>query len=80
MKPYVAAGTLSRGPFLWFVLPLAASVMFPKAGGFKSSAKGQKSDLFGLVVIGTAVHRASAACLEPLWIAAGPLIPVRILV
>lgn len=51
MKPYVAAGTLSRG-LLWLVMPLAA-VMFPKL--VHSRAKGQKSDLFGLVVIGTAV-------------------------
>jgi len=51
MKPYVAAGTLSRG-LLWLVLPLAA-VMFPKI--VHSSVKKEKSNLFGLVVLGTAV-------------------------
>ena len=51
MKPYVAAGTLSRG-LLWLVLPLAA-VMFPKI--VQSSARREKSNLFNLVVIGTAV-------------------------
>ena len=51
MGPYVAAGTLSRG-LLWLVLPLAA-VMFPKI--VASSARKEKSNLFALVVLGTAV-------------------------
>lgn len=51
MKPYVAAGTMARG-LLWLVMPLAA-VMFPKL--VHAQAKSEKSDLFGLVVIGTAV-------------------------
>ncbi len=51
MAPYVAAGTLSRA-LLWLVLPLAA-VMFPKI--VHASAKAEKSNLFSLVVLGTAV-------------------------
>ncbi len=51
MKPYVAAGTLSRA-LLWLVLPLAA-VMFPKL--VQSHARSQKSNLFNLVILGTAV-------------------------
>jgi O-antigen/teichoic acid export membrane protein len=51
MGPYVAAGTLSRG-LLWLVMPLA-TVMFPKI--VQSSARQEKSNLFGLVVLGTAV-------------------------
>jgi hypothetical protein len=51
MKPYVLAGTLSRA-LLWLVLPLAA-VMFPKI--VHNNASRQKSNLFGLVVLGTAV-------------------------
>jgi O-antigen/teichoic acid export membrane protein len=50
MGPYVAAGTLSRG-LLWLVMPLAA-VMFPKL--VHSSVRREKSNLFGLVVLGTA--------------------------
>lgn len=50
MKPYVAAGTLSRG-LLWIVLPLA-SVMFPKI--VHSHAKSEKNNLFTFVVLGTA--------------------------
>ena len=50
MAPYVAAGTLSRA-LLWLVLPLA-SVMFPKI--VHASAKAEKSNLFGIVVLGTA--------------------------
>ncbi len=50
MAPYVAAGTLSRA-LLWLVLPLAA-VMFPKI--VHASARAEKSNLFGLVVLGTA--------------------------
>ena len=51
MAPYVAAGTLSRA-LLWLVLPLAA-VMFPKI--VHAAAKSEKSNLFNLVVLGTAV-------------------------
>jgi hypothetical protein len=51
MKPYVAAGTLARG-LLWVVMPLA-SVMFPKL--VQSSIRREKTNLFGLVVLGTAV-------------------------
>lgn len=48
---YVAAGTLSRA-LLWLVLPLA-SVMFPKL--VHSRASSQKSNLLGLVLLGTAL-------------------------
>ncbi len=49
--PYGAAGTLSRA-LLWLVLPLA-SVMFPKI--VHSTAKSEKTNLLGLVLLGTAV-------------------------
>jgi len=49
MKPYVVAGTLSRA-LLWLVLPMAA-VMFPKL--VHSSAKSEKTNLMGIVVLGT---------------------------
>lgn len=51
MKQYVAAGTLSRA-LLWLVLPLAA-VMFPKL--VQSHVQEQKTNLFNLVILGTAV-------------------------
>jgi O-antigen/teichoic acid export membrane protein len=51
MASYGAAGTLSRG-LLWLVLPLAA-VMFPKI--VHASAKSEKSNLLGIVLLGTAV-------------------------
>jgi O-antigen/teichoic acid export membrane protein len=51
IAPYVAAGTLSRA-LLWLVMPLAA-VMFPKI--VHASARSEKSNLFGIVVLGTAV-------------------------
>ena len=51
MAAYGAAGTLSRG-LLWLVLPLAA-VMFPKI--VHASAKSEKSNLLGIVLLGTAV-------------------------
>jgi peptidoglycan biosynthesis protein MviN/MurJ (putative lipid II flippase) len=57
MKRYIAAGTLSRA-LLWLVLPLA-SVMFPKL--VHSSVKKEKSNLLGIVIIGTAVLAACAA-------------------
>jgi hypothetical protein len=62
MKPYVVAGTLSRA-LLWLVLPLAA-VMFPKL--VHSSAKSEKTNLMGIVVLGTGVL---AACgMLGLWL------------
>jgi O-antigen/teichoic acid export membrane protein len=67
MAPYVAAGTLSRA-LLWLVLPLAA-VMFPKI--VHASAKAEKSNLFGLVVLGTAVLAAGGAL--GLWLV-GPVV------
>ena len=67
MAPYVAAGTLSRA-LLWLVLPLAA-VMFPKI--VHASAKSEKSNLFGLVVLGTAVLAAGGAL--GLWLV-GPVV------
>jgi O-antigen/teichoic acid export membrane protein len=51
MAPYVAAGTLSRA-LLWLVLPLA-QVMFPKI--VHAAATSEKTNLFNLVVLGTAV-------------------------
>jgi O-antigen/teichoic acid export membrane protein len=51
MASYVAAGTLSRA-LLWLVLPLAA-VMFPKI--VHASAKSEKSNLLGIVLLGTAI-------------------------
>jgi O-antigen/teichoic acid export membrane protein len=57
---YYAAGTLSRA-LLWLVLPLAA-VMFPKL--VHSRASSQKSNLLGLVVLGTALLSiVGGACL-----------------
>ena len=51
MASYVAAGTLSRA-LLWLVLPLA-TVMFPKI--VYASAKSEKSNLLGIVLLGTGV-------------------------
>ncbi len=48
---YVSAGTLSRA-LMWLVGPLAA-VMFPRL--VHSAAKGEKQNLMGLVLIGTAI-------------------------
>jgi hypothetical protein len=70
MKAYVAAGTLARG-LLWVVMPLAA-VMFPKL--VQSSIRREKTNLFGLVVLGTAV--LGICGMIGLWVA-GPLV-VRI--
>jgi Na+-driven multidrug efflux pump len=67
MAPYVAVGTLSRA-LLWLVLPMAA-VMFPKL--VHASAKSEKTNLFTLVVIGTAVMAAGGAM--GLWLF-GPLL------
>ena len=51
MACYGLAGTLSRA-LLWLVMPLAA-VMFPKI--VHSTAKSEKTNLLGLVMIGTAI-------------------------
>jgi hypothetical protein len=67
MKPYVLAGTLSRA-LLWVVMPLA-TVMFPKL--VHSRVKSEKSNLFGLVVLGTAVLSVCGAV--GLWIV-GPYV------
>ena len=54
---YVSAGTLSRG-LLWLVVPLA-TVMFPKI--VHSVARSEKSNLLGLVLLGTAILAAGGA-------------------
>ncbi len=51
MKPYIAAGTFSRG-LLWIVLPMA-TVMFPKL--VHAHTKSEKTNLFNIVILGTAV-------------------------
>ncbi len=66
MAPYVAAGTLSRA-MLWLVLPLAA-VMFPKI--VHAAAKSEKTNLFNLVVLGTAALAVCGAL--GLWLV-GPI-------
>ena len=67
MKPYAVAGTLSRA-LLWLVMPLA-SVMFPKL--VHSHAKSEKSNLFGIVVVGTGILTACGAV--GLWLV-GPVV------
>jgi O-antigen/teichoic acid export membrane protein len=67
MAPYVAAGTLSRA-LLWLVLPLAA-VMFPKL--VHANVKSEKSNLFGMVVLGTAALAICGAL--GLWLV-GPIV------
>lgn len=54
---YVGAGTLSRA-LLWLVLPLA-TVMFPKI--VHSLARSEKSNLLGLVMLGTILLAAGGA-------------------
>ena len=54
---YVAAGTLSRA-LMWLVGPLAA-VMFPRI--VHSVAKAEKSDLMGLVLLGTGMLAVTGA-------------------
>jgi O-antigen/teichoic acid export membrane protein len=54
---YVGAGTLARA-LLWLVLPLAI-VMFPKI--VHSSARSEKSNLLGVVLLGTAILAAGGA-------------------
>lgn len=57
---YVAAGTLSRA-LMWLVLPLA-TVMFPRL--VHSAVRSEESNLFGLVLAGTALLAAvGGACL-----------------
>jgi O-antigen/teichoic acid export membrane protein len=59
---YGSAGTLSRA-LMWLVGPLAA-VMFPRI--VHSAAKSEKSNLMGMVLIGTAVLAACGAV--GLWV------------
>ena len=59
---YVSAGTLSRAS-MWLVGPLAA-VMFPKI--VHAKAKAEKSDLMGVVLIGTVILAAGGA--TGLWV------------
>jgi len=64
---YGSAGTLARAS-MWLVGPLAA-VMFPKI--VHAKAKGEKSDLMGLVLIGTVILAAGGAtglCLFRPWV------------
>jgi O-antigen/teichoic acid export membrane protein len=59
---YVSAGTLARAS-MWLVGPLAA-VMFPKI--VHAKAKGEKSDLMGIVLVGTVILAAGGAI--GLWV------------
>jgi O-antigen/teichoic acid export membrane protein len=64
---YVGAGTLSRA-LMWLVLPLAA-VMFPRL--VHSATRGEKTDLMGMVFLGTAVLGVAGAgglCLVGPWV------------
>ncbi|HUA38229.1 MAG TPA: hypothetical protein VMA35_07485 [Candidatus Sulfopaludibacter sp.] len=54
---YVSAGTLSRG-LMWLVVPLA-TVMFPKI--VHSVARSEKSNLLGVVLLGTGILAAGGA-------------------
>ena len=54
---YVCAGTLSRA-LMWLVVPLA-TVMFPKI--VHSVARSEKSNLLGVVLLGTAILAAGGA-------------------
>lgn len=54
---YVSAGTLSRA-LLWLVVPLA-TVMFPKI--IHSMARSEKSNLLGVVLLGTGILAAGGA-------------------
>jgi O-antigen/teichoic acid export membrane protein len=54
---YVGAGTMSRA-LMWLVLPLA-TVMFPKI--VHSVARSEKSNLLGLVLLGTGILSAGGA-------------------
>jgi len=59
---YGSAGTLARAS-IWLVGPLAA-VMFPKI--VHAKAKGEKSDLMGVVLLGTVILAAGGA--TGLWV------------
>jgi O-antigen/teichoic acid export membrane protein len=59
---YGSAGTLARAS-MWLVGPLAA-VMFPKI--VHAKAKGEKSDLMGIVLLGTVILAAGGAM--GLWV------------
>ena len=59
---YGSAGTLARAS-MWLVGPLAA-VMFPKI--VHAKAKGEKSDLMGIVLLGTVILAAGGA--TGLWV------------
>ena len=59
---YGSAGTLARAS-MWLVGPLAA-VMFPKI--VHAKAKGEKSDLMGVVLVGTVILAAGGA--TGLWL------------
>lgn len=67
MAAYGVAGTLSRA-LLWLVLPLAA-VMFPKI--VHATAKSEKSNLLGIVLLGTAIL---AICGAAVLCLVGPLV------
>jgi O-antigen/teichoic acid export membrane protein len=54
---YVSAGTMSRA-LLWLVLPMA-TVMFPKI--VHSAARSEKSNLLGMVMLGTVILAAGGA-------------------
>ena len=54
---YISAGTLSRA-LMWLVIPLA-TVMFPKI--VHSVARSEKSNLLGVVLLGTGILAASGA-------------------
>ncbi len=54
---YISAGTLSRA-LMWLVMPLA-TVMFPKI--VHSVARSEKSNLLGVVLLGTGILAAGGA-------------------
>lgn len=66
---YVSAGTLSRAS-MWLVGPLAV-VMFPKI--VHAKAKGNESDLMGVVLLGTFILAAGGAI--GLWVVGPWIVP-----
>jgi O-antigen/teichoic acid export membrane protein len=66
---YVSAGTLARAS-MWLVGPLAA-VMFPKI--VHAKAKAEKSDLMGVVLLGTVILAAGGA--TGLWVLGPWIVP-----
>jgi len=66
---YVSAGTLSRAS-MWLVGPLA-TVMFPKI--VHAKAKAEKSDLMGVVLLGTVILAAGGAV--GLWVLGPWVVP-----